>query len=536
MLDKLSAVLHLSAEGDWSSIMGDVPSAEGLTTLAPMAQQRPAARKFAGGIAITVPLATGGWHFWLLSAVIGVSELPGAMARLQDLSKGIAGLKVARSPAEMPTSSDDGTSAVIAKVAARAESAKKIKPKALAPLLLDSLIEQGLIESGAVVQWTGRRKPKVWLSDERLYSKSDEIIAICRAMQDSTPVRRRIAAEDADEDAVEMAVLTRALENKAAVIALPTKGKRGYGIVGFGGAGLDIRPLAAAVDLLHLKFPTARAQAQPLRMVRRLAIAAALAGGVYFLAQPAPTILTAVGTTVAADVTVVTLPSDAYLKRMHVRVGDTVSAGDVLGEFSSRTLDDAIAEERLNASVEQLTAQAAMAENNYGTFQLANQRLEIAQTRIDQLVARKDALNIIAPTDGHVIFAMSDSVSGLFAQTGREVVQLQTSPDMQVRLELSRMDARLIKPGMNGTAYFRGLSQKAFDVAIAAQPAAIANPETGETRIETKADVAGADGLIVGMTGYLRLNGPDAPRYVSYSRYVAEFVREKSWTYLGLHL
>lgn len=536
MLDKLSAVLNLSAEGDWSSIMGDVPSAEGLATLAPMAQQRPAARKFAGGIAITVPLTTGGWHFWLLSAVIGVSELPGAMARLQDLSKGIAGLNVARTPATIPASSLDGTAALIAKVAARTESAKTIKPKALAPLLLDSLIEQGLMESGAVVKWTGRRRPKVWLSDERLYSKTDEILAICRAMQDTTPQQRLIAADDADEDTVEMAVLTRSLNNKAAAVVLPPQGKRGYGIICFGNANLDIRPLAAAVDLLHLKFPVARTQPKPMRIVRRLATAAALAGGVYFLAQPAPTILTAVGTTVAADVTVVTLPSDAYLTRMHVRVGDTVAAGDVLGEFSSRTLEDAIAEERLNASVEQLTAQAAMAENNYGTFQLANQRLEIAQTRIDQLVARKAALNVVAPTDGHVIFAMSDTVSGLFAQTGREVVQLQTSPDMQVRLELSRMDARLIKPGMDGTAYFRGLSQKSFDVAIAAQPAAVTDPETGETRIESKADVASADGLIVGMTGFLRLNGPDAPRYVSYSRYVAEFVREKSWTYLGLHL
>ena len=535
MLEKLSTVLHLTAEGKWSTVMGDLPSADGLAALQAMAKDRPAARKFGPGMAITVPLSTGGWHFWITSAVVGVSDLPAVMARLQDLSKGIAGLDVARAPAR-PAGGADGTADLIAKVAARTETAKTIKPKALAPLLLDSLIEQGIIESGAVLRWTGRRKPKVWLSDERLYSKSDEIIAICRNMQGEKPVQRHVAADDVEDDAVEIAVLTRGLNNKASVLVLPAAGKAGYGIVGFGGDALKTAPLAAAVDLLHLKFSAARQQAKPMRSLRRLAAAAAVVGVGYFLAQPAPTILTAVGTTTAADVTVVTLPSDAYLTEMQVRVGDAVKAGDVLGVFTSRSLEDALAEERLNASVEQLTAQAAMAENNYATYQLAAQRLEIAQTRINQLTARKEELTVLAPTDGHVISAMTDTVSGVYAQTGAEVVQLQTSDEMQVVLELSRMDARLIGPGMEGTAYFRGLSQKAFEVEIASQPAVVTNPETGDMRIETKADVLAPEGLIVGMTGFLRLNGPEAPRYVGYARYVSEFVREKSWTYLGLHL
>lgn len=536
MLDKLSAVLHLSADGVWTPVMGALPPEAGRATLQPMAQARPAARKYAGGMAITVPLAGGGWHFWIMSAVIGVTELPGVMSRLQDLSKGIAGQgEVLPRSAKAPVG-EDPTAAMLAKIAARVGTAKTVKPKALAPMLLDSLIETGVIDSGAVLRWTGRRKPKVWLSDERLYTKSDEIAAIARAMQGAEPLRRRIAADGAEDDTVEIAVLTRALDAKAAGVILPAQGKAGYGIIGFGGSELGVAPLAAAVDLLHLKFTKARTKASPMKAVRRLATATAIAGLGWFLWQPAPTILTAVGTTVAADVTVVTLPSDAYLTRMHVRVGDTVRAGDVLGAFTSRMLDEALAEERLNASVEQLTAQAAMAENNYGTYQLANQRLEIAQTKIAQLTERQEALTLRAPVDGHVISAMSDSVAGVFAQTGQEVAQLQTSPDIDVRLELSRMDARLIGPGMEGTAYFRGLARKAFDVDITSQPAVVINPETGESRIETKATVARPDGLIVGMTGFLRLNGPEAPRYEGYARYIAEFVREKSWTYLGLHL
>ena len=540
MLDKLSAVLHLSSDGLWTPVMGALPSEAGCATLKPMAQARPAARKYDGGMAITVPLAGGGWHFWILSAVIGVTELPAVMSRLQDLSKGIAGLggpiPAAQTAAPASNAAGDSTATILSRVAARVGAARTIKTKALACLLLDCLIEEGVLDCGAVLLWKGRGKPQVWLSDERLYAKTDEIIAIARAMQGDAPVRRRIGAIDAEEDALELAVLTRTLDATAAGLILPRSGEAGFGIVGFGGAGLQVAPLAAAVDLLHLKFDKTRARPSPMKAVRRLAAAAAIAALGWFLWQPAPTILTAVGTTVAADVTVVTLPSDAYLTRMHVRVGDTVKAGDVLGEFASRTLDEALAEERLNASIEQLTAQAAMAENNYGTYQLANQRLEIAQTRIAQLTERQAALTVRAPVDGHVISAMSDTVSGIFAQTGHEVAQLQTSPAMDVRLELSRMDARLIGPGMVGTAYFRGLARQSFDVDIASTPAMVINPQTGESRIETKATLARSEGLIVGMTGFLRLKGPEVPRYEGYARYLAEYVREKSWTYLGLHL
>ena len=143
MLDKLSAVLHLSADGQWSSVMGELPASAGLAALKEMAQARPAARKFEAGMAITVPLPDGDWHFWLLSSVLGVNELPGVMTRLQDLSKGISGSERIGKPITSSDGSNDRSAGVLAKVAARTVSAKRIKPKALAPMLLDSLIEQG---------------------------------------------------------------------------------------------------------------------------------------------------------------------------------------------------------------------------------------------------------------------------------------------------------------------------------------------------------------------------------------------------------
>ena len=536
MLDKLSAVLHLTATDDWTSVMGEVPDGKGLATLKEMAQERPAARKFAGGMAVTVPLGAAGWHFWILSGVLGVTELPAVMARLQDLSRGISGLEGSDAGSSASAPDGDQTADVIAKVVARLGDTQNVKPKALAPLILDSLIELGQAESGAVLKWSGRRKPKVWISDERLYGKSDELSSVCLAMQTAEPEHRRVTVDDAEDDVLEIALLARGLDSKSAVVVLPPKSEQGYGLIAFGGSTMEIAPLLATVDMMRFKFPPSKIIGKPMRTLRRIGFLAAMVATGFYLAQPTSTILTTVGTTIAADVTSVTLPSDAYLARMHVRVGDSVEAGDIIGEFTSRSIEDAIAEERLNASVENLTAQAALADNDYATFQLANQRLEIAQERITQLTERQAELTVAAPTAGRVISAMSDSVSGLFGSTGQEIAQLQTSEAMRVQMELSRMDARLVGNGMTGTAYFRGLSQRSFDVAVDAQPAVYTNPETGENRIETKARVADPDGLIVGMTGFMRLNGPDAPRYKVWSRHVSEFIREKSWTYLGLHL
>lgn len=536
MLNKLTALIHLSDEHSWTPIMGSMPHDDNLAALREMAQQRPAARKFAGGMAVTVPLDNGGWHFWLISEVLGVTELSGVMTRLQDLSKGISNHGPVSSPAMPLKASADSSADLIAKVSARTNGTRKIKPKTMALMLLDSLIELGKVESGAIFSWSGRGKLKVWPSDERLYGKSDELTAIFRAMQGDEPLQKRIAEDGPDDDAIELTIMTRNLEGKAAVAVLPPRGKAGYGIIAFGNQSLNTANVATAIDVLHLKFPFSGRDGTTMRTLRRVAVIAAIGGFGYFLAQPAPTILNTVGTTVAADVTAVTLPSDAYLTQMHVRVGDEVAPGDIIGEFTSRAIDDALAEERLSAAVEQLSAQAALAENNYGAFQLANQRLEIIQARIAQLSQRQAELTVTAPVEGHVISAMSNSVSGLFGQTGQEVALLQTSDAMQVQIELSRMDARLVTPDMAGTAYFRGLSQRLFDVEVVLQPAAFTHRETGRSTIETKASVAAPDGLIVGMTGFVRLNGPQAPRYVSFSRYVAEFVREKLWTYLGLHL
>jgi multidrug efflux pump subunit AcrA (membrane-fusion protein) len=537
MLNKLSSVLRLCKDGDWDLIMGTMPSGADQAKLREMAQDRPSARKFAGGLAVTAPLASGGWHFWVLSEVPGVSELPAIMSRLQDLSKGIDTLEAAPvAPSDPVAASGDGTAAVLAKLAARVGTAGKIKPKALAPILLDTMIELGYADSGAILHWPNRGKPKVWLSDERLYGKSDEVRAICDAMREEKPRQLLVTADDPEEDAVEIAVLARNLGSKAAALVLPATGAGGYGLVAFGKSSLETATLAAVIDLMYLSFPAARAPASYMKTVRRAGLAAAFVGLGVFLAQPTPTILTTVGTTVATDVTSVALPSDAFLTRMHVRVGDQVAAGDIIGEFTSRTLDDALAEERLTASVEQLTAQAAMSENNFGTFQLANQRLEISQARIAQLEARRAELVVKAPVNGHVISAMAGNVAGLFGQAGQEVAQLQTSDAMRVRMELSRMDARLIQPGMTGTAYFRGLSQKSFDVDVISPPSLFVDPNSGQSLIESKASVSQPDGLIVGMTGFLRLEGPVAPRYVGYGRFISEYIREKSWIYLGLRL
>ena len=82
MLDKLSAVLHLSADGQWSSIMGTVPPAEGLALLAFTA-----------------------WRYWRTQAPVAT---PGRLA-----GEFLIGYAIARSVSEIFREPDEGISLIL---------------------------------------------------------------------------------------------------------------------------------------------------------------------------------------------------------------------------------------------------------------------------------------------------------------------------------------------------------------------------------------------------------------------------------------
>lgn len=536
MIDRLSTLLHLDDSSGVSLVFGAMPAAHEMSALREMLQARPSAKRHGQGLAITVPVAAGVWHVWLLDTVPSVTDLAALMPRVQELSKGIQTV-LTRMAADAGTEAAVGQETLVSRLNARIGEAAFPPRKALARLVLDDLVERELTDGAALLKWSGGKLRKTWLSDERYRGHLDEIRAVAQSGRLAERRSEVIPANSTEDGDLEAAMLAQQCGAPGIAMILPPDGASGYGLLAFGAVPAALGEIAAAVDVMTFASPVRSGVAERRRRNRWAVLAAAAAAIAVFLVLPAPMILTTTGTTLGADVTVAAIPSDSYLRRMDVRVGDIVAKGDPIGEFYSPTIEDDEAEAALSASVERLNAQAALADNEYGAYQLASQRYEISSKRLEHLGKRREALMVRSPAAGRVTTALPGNLVGRHVPRGESVASIQTTPGMLIEIDLSRMDARHVAPGMPGKVHFRGLGGDAWGIRVLTPSTVTLLPNGGGEHITALAQVLGddTDRLIVGMAGFARLEGPTAPRIIGYGRYVGEFLREKAWIYLGLH-
>ena len=541
MLDKLDAVFQFERPASWSVIFGKLPEATVCADLARTAQTRPSARKLGEGMVISVPLSADCWLFWQLSEVPPVSDLAAVMARLQDLSRGLVRLLpggVAGPAALAPPEVAANPALDLPKLTARLKvvlgGKARPKPAAVMTSLLDLLVEAGAMDGGMLIEFAAKGVRRHWLSDSRYRSHATEMRLVAESLQASEVRALVVPAVGESAEHLEPALLARQFGSEAVAFVLPAKRAHGLGLCAFGSVAVNLPLLVGALDLATVVAPPKPPGAERRRWLRRCLLWGGALVAAVWLALPTPIAVTATGEAVAQDLTVVAMPGDAFLKVMHVRPGDVVITGDLLAEFDSPLLRDMLAEEQLNATIETLSAQAALAENRYSDYQLATERLKIVTTRIAQITDRIAALRIAATVNGKVIEAMPDSVTGAFARTGDKVAAIQTSPAMRMKLTFARLDARLVKHGMAGSAYFRGMVGRTYVLRILTPATVREDPQTRAEIVEAIAEIQAPDGVIAGMSGVASLDGPTAPRIVSYGRYAFEFVRKFAWTRLGL--
>ncbi|MFM2390000.1 MAG: hypothetical protein RLZZ437_1555 [Pseudomonadota bacterium] len=546
MLGKLDAVYMFAQPDVWSVVFGPVPEAAQKAELAKTAQERPAARKINNAMVITVPLASGRWMLWLLSEIPPVNELAAVMARLQDLSRGLDRLQphlaaMPESHAALATDggvqgakTEDRLAGLMGRLRVGLGDARYPKQTVAIGALLDLLVEEGIVNGGAVIEFTAKGVARHWLSDNRYRSHAAELRLVAQSLRDTEPRSVVVPAVGEDAKDLEAALLARQFDATSLAFVVPAADVQGYGICAFGAKDDAVPLLQAAVDMASM-IVGLRSPASVRRLwLRRGVLAAVLGATAIWLALPAPLAITASGEAAAADQALVTVPSDAFLKKVHVRAGDAVSNGSLIAELDSPSLQNMLAEERLNATVEALNGQAALAENRYADYQISVERLAIIETRIAQISDRIAALRIVAMADGRVIEALPDNVTGAFVRTGDRVAAIQTTDAMRMTLSFARMDARLITPGMTGEVYFRGLAGRTYALRILTPATVRKDPQGQFDIIEAVAEVEAPEGVIAGMTGVATLDGPDGPRIVSYGRYAYEFIRKGAWTYLGL--
>ena len=522
MLDEARAVFLMDRAGTSIPVLGDIPSPEVRARLTDTLQDRPAARKVeSGGMVLTVPVGSGRWALWMLPGVPELTQLAPMLSRAQALSAGLGRVAGGQASAIGP---------LLLRLAARLPGPAK-STGAFVSVLGEVLVEDGLAQSLVVYSVRKDRVRKIWTSDGSARSARDVLRNWIGARLPglSAPVHLTPAGDDIDGT-----LLLERLGAGALVLVPPGEADYGVALVGPSDAGRTLATELPALLTIARPLRRAKAPSRNAPLWRAAAIAAGLAAAVWLL-WPVPAKITLSGAALPEEARVAALATDANLVEMRVRVGDTVTEGDVVARFASQQLAAELAQEDLNIAVEDLNAQAAMSENDYGAYQLAQSRRAIAEARRAQAASRIAALDVAAPASGRVISALPQNMIGANIATGRDVVTVQTGDGYLMSLTPSRVDARRLSRGMTGEARFRGLAAR-YPVELLTPPALVKDGPNGAERLEVIGRITGGDraALLAGLSGYARIQGETAPRIVGMSHYLIEYLRTVSWTYLGL--
>lgn len=534
MLQHLRSVLRLgTGDGEPALLVGEMVGPEVVASLMAMCADRPSARKQGSAMLVVAPAAPEVWTGWVFDELPAVTELPDLIARVAGLSRAMVG----QGPAA-PSATPAGLDAV-ALLAGRFAAAGRLRRSGVLQALADGAPETGLAAAAAVFPVTAGRVGRPIFSNRDLETASDEIRALATRLRASGETRHTARADDLGEDKLDSALVLSSVGHASLFLDVPPSGEAGLGFAFFDpshGAADDVGPLR---DLAHLAMRRRRGKAPTgARRYRQASTLAALLTLAVWLAWPVPRVITATGLSRPAEAVVVALHYDAFLEDMAVSVGATVAEGDLIARFNAPALEERRAEAALQILVEEVTAQTALAQNDYGAFVLSEQRIASLQRRLDNLDARLAGLSLRAPVGGRVVSAMGGGRLGAFVAAGEEVALLQEEPRFALTLEFLRVDAPLIQPGQEGEVYFRGISGESFPFTITTPVLVERNHSTGEERLTARATLSGGnqDRLLTGLSGYGRILSDPAPRGLNFARYAIEYVKVRAWSYLGLRL
>lgn len=304
--------------------------------------------------------------------------------------------------------------------------------------------------------------------------------------------------------------------------------------------GVDLTPASNAAMANQHDFFALLTELNPKRGgARRAAWGAAglailTAVGIY-LAMPAPVYVSNFARAQASQSITVALPFGAFLEQSLVRPGQMLEEGEVAAVLRSPEIENGIAEQKVSYSLEQINAQDALNAGNYGEFQLAEKRAEIALLRQQQFESRQAQLTVTSPVASRVVTALPDGDRGDFLAAGSPVVTLQPTSTFDLMIDVAPQDSALVQPGQTGHVFFRGLSDETFDLEVLSTATQIVDPDTGEMRMMTRARLKSSDqtGLLVGMSGFAKIETRTAPRIVGLTRPLMNYVRLTLWKTLG---
>lgn len=531
MIDTVVAIGVLQrTDGVWRPfglLYGQLPQDFETAALNDVCGDRPALRKIRDQLVVVVPEAAEHWVIWIFSQVPPVTVLQSYVETLVGVTRGLRVAPVVRA---------DEKHNILALLVQRLAQAGKRSPAVVAQLITDGCVEAGLARAAVCVELRGGKLRGLYASDTELLVQSDEIRMLLRRRLGPEPQMLRPDPDDMDTEALDTALLADNFAAQSMVLGLPAKDETGLALV-------LLDPLAELKDdtireLDALYCLSIRARRSTLRKARwlRPGLYAALASGLIWLALPAPLIVQSPVTSVPLNAQALVAPVASYADVIQVRVGDRVQEGDVIARLRAPDLEEQRAAIGAEIAIETVAAQAALSMNDYGNYLLSQQKLEAATLRLTRVTERLDALMIRAPQSGRIVFSVPPDVAGRYLALGETIALIQPSPEFGVQLEVARVDAALLRAGLAGEVWFRGLPGVRWQIETETPVSWLEGNAQDDDQLIVRARILDAqqERLIGGLTGFARVHVGEDFRIRVFGRYVIEYLRSKAWIWFGL--
>lgn len=233
---------------------------------------------------------------------------------------------------------------------------------------------------------------------------------------------------------------------------------------------------------------------------------------------------------------VIAAPGDNYIRKVAVRPGDAVKAGDVLLEFDVEDLR--VERQRLLAAqaFNDAAAGDAMSKNDSATLAQYQAKLEEGKAQLALLDQRLQRGTIVAPFDAVVIEGDLSNALGAPTKKGEKLMILAPAREFRAIVEIADSDITNVNEGQAGEMVLTALPDATMPIRLK-RIIPLATVNDGRTYFEGEVELVGAQAALQalrpGMRGIARLEGGQQARGIVWFEEARNWCRFAWWRWVG---
>jgi hypothetical protein len=203
----------------------------------------------------------------------------------------------------------------------------------------------------------------------------------------------------------------------------------------------------------------------------------------------------------SADARIVSTPFDSTLRSVHVKVGDAVRQGDLLGVLDTRELELQLEHLSAERKARALREMQARVDGSLADMQVLGAQIAQIDAQVEWVRERVEQGKLVAPIDGVILAVGPDAIPGPGVAGGRLLFRVGSAKDLQIAIDIPAPDAWRTRQALELAKDNR--TQLRGRVSFVAHPDAV---DFAIERLESREEATVAIGRIAGESRGLHPN------------------------------